>query len=191
MKEKRIPTGVVLLVTAACALSVPAQAWTPRLGVFFDGRMHHTPEGPFTVFPAHLYIIHEEYYVTGIEYSLMTPTDLNHVLWTIIECVYPDNYAIHLGHPFSGHAITFWPPLTGYPDGYDRVVTYNCLSLAPCDDMHDYPIVVSPDPTSGELRGTCAPDNELFPIIGLTSFLCQRIIAVENASWGSIKSMFQ
>lgn len=183
-----------VLLTAAVALLIPSLvgAWTPTLGVYFDGKLHYTPHSPFNEFKAHLFIVQSDYYVTGIEYSLVTPNDLVHAQFTILpEIDYPPNYSVHLGDPFSGHAITFWPPLTGYPEGYDLMATYTCLTLVPCSQMWDYPIVVSPDPSSGELRGTFAPDNEFFQVIGLTSYLCIDQIAVQEGSWGAIKSMYR
>jgi hypothetical protein len=52
--------------------------------------------------------------------------------------------------------------------------------------------VVGPHPDSGFLRGTFAPENEFFDIIGLTSVLCpEEPVAVEEESWGTIKSMYR
>lgn len=57
--------------------------------------------------------------------------------------------------------------------------------------MIDYEIVVGPHPDSGFLRGTYAPDNDFFDIIGLTSKLCpEEPVAVEEESWGAVKSMY-
>ncbi|MDD3643583.1 MAG: hypothetical protein PHQ19_09000 [Candidatus Krumholzibacteria bacterium] len=143
------------------------------------------------MFKAHLAIVQSEYYVTGVEYSLVTPNDPTHLQFGIIGYEYSPNYALHLGDPWIGHAITFWPPLTGYPEGYDVMVTYLCMTFVPCAEMWDYPIVVSPDPTTGQLRGTYAPDNNFFSIVGLSSYLCIDAIAVEEESWGAIKSMYR
>jgi hypothetical protein len=182
-----------VLLTAAVALLIPSLvwAWTPTLGVYFDGKLTYTPDAPFHAFAASLVIVQSAYYVTGVEYSLVTPNDLGHAQFIITGWHFPPNYSVEIGNPFDGHAITFWPPMTGYPEGYDILVTYDCLTMQPCSQMWDYPIVVSPDPTSGELRGTYAPDNDLFDIIGLTSYLCIDQIAVEEGSWGAIKSMYE
>jgi hypothetical protein len=182
-----------VLLTAAVALLIPSLvgAWTPTLGVYIDGKLTYTPAGPFTPFLAHLVIVQSELYVTGVEYSLVTPNDPYHGQFIIESISYPPNFSLQLGDPWIGHAITFWPPLTGYPEGYDVMATYHCLTLVPCAEMWDYPIVVSPDPTTGELRGAFAPNNDLFDIIGLTSYLCIDQIAVEEESWGAIKSMYR
>ena len=57
--------------------------------------------------------------------------------------------------------------------------------------LADYPIVIGPHPGSGELWGTFYPDNETFPIIGLTSTLCPEFVGVESTSWGAIKSLYR
>jgi hypothetical protein len=180
-----------VLLTAAVALLIPSLvgAWTPTVGVYFDGKLTYTPAAPFTIFRADLVITHSpEYYVTGIEYSLVTPDPTK---FGIINWEFPPNYVQQLGDPFNGHAITYWPPLTGVPLGYDLLVTYNCMAFAPCHDMWNFPIVVSADPRSGYLRGTYAPYNDKFYPIGLTSYLCPEGIGVEEESWGAIKSMYR
>jgi len=45
------------------------------------------------------------------------------------------------------------------------------ITFAPCGSTGDYPLVIGAHPASGELRGTFAPENEFFPIVGLTSIL--------------------
>jgi len=182
-----------VLLTAAVALLIPSLvgAWTPTMGVYFSGKLTYTPDAPYHSFLASLVIVQSDYYVTGVEYSLVTPNDPTHTQLGIISATYPPNFSLEIGTPFDGHALTFWPPMTGYPDGYDLLVTYEFMTFEPCSQMWDYPIVVSADPSSGELRGTYAPDNDLFDIIGLTSYLCIDQIAVEEGSWGAVKSMYK
>lgn len=181
-----------VLLTAAVALLIPSLvgAWTPTVGVYVDGYLTYTPDGPFVPFLASLVIVQNEYYVTGIEYSLVTPSDPAHGQFVITGYDYPPSYSVHLGNPWDGHAITFWPPLTGFPTGYDVCVTYECITMVECVDMFDYPIVVAPDPGSGYLRVSYGDDNDLLEVIGLTSYLCPAGIGVEEGSWGAIKSMY-
>jgi hypothetical protein len=182
----------VLLTVAALLIPSILMAAPVTVGVYFHGSLAYTPTaGPGVPFVGALYMVQNEYYVTGLEYSLVTPNDPAHSQFIITGYTYPPNHSLTLGSAFAGQAITFWPPLTGYPDGYDLLVTYECRVLAPCAQMWDYPIVVSADPGSGYLRGTYAPNNYFFEITGLTSFICPEQIGTEEESWGAIKSMYR
>ena len=182
-----------VLLTVAVALLIPSIliAATPTVGVYFEGSLAYTPNAPGQEFFAGLYIVQNEYYVTGIEYSLVTPDDPTHTQFFILEMTYPPNFALALGDAWNGHAVSYWPPLTGYPEGYDLLVKYSCMTSVPCSQMRDYSIVVSAHPDSGFLRGTFSPDNDTFEAVGLTSYLCPQGIGTEEESWGAIKSMFR
>jgi hypothetical protein len=168
------------------------------MGVYFGytpGTKASSP-APFEGFNAYLYLHHAERYVTAVEYSLVTPDDPGHAWFSITAVSYPDEKTIHDGDPFSGHSIAYWPPLNGFVPGYNLLCSYECFIFEPCWDaggaMIDYEIVVGPHPDSGFLRGTFAPENEFFDIIGLTSVLCpEEPVAVEEESWGTIKSMYR
>ena len=183
-----------VLLTVAVALLIPSilAAAPATVGVYFNGSLAYTPTGlPGEPFVGALYIVQNEVYVTGLEYSLVTPNDPGHTQFIITGYTYPPSHRLTLGEVWGGHSVTYWPPLTGYPDGYDLLVTYECRVLAPCDQMWDYPIVVSAHPDSGYLRGTYAPDHEFFDIIGLTSIVCPLEYGTEEESWGAIKSMYR
>ena len=188
-----------VLLLLVIALLIPGMLWaTATMGVFFGytpGLMAMSPP-PFTEFDAYLYLHHADYYVTAIEYSLITPDDPGHAWFSISSVTYPDNKSIHDGDPFSGHSIAYWPPLNGYMPGYNLLCSYKCYTFEPCwsegGAMIDYEIVVGPHPDSGYLRGTFTPDNEFFDIIGLTSVLCPEVpVAVGDESWGAIKSVYR
>jgi hypothetical protein len=181
------------------ALTIPSvSVATATMGVYFGytpGAVSFSPV-PFVEFDAALYLHHAEKYVTAIEYSLITPDDPGHAWFSIISVSYPDEKTIHDGDPFSGHSIAYWPPLNGFLPGYNMICSYKCFTFEPCWDaggaMIDYEIVVGPHPDSGFLRGTFAPDNEFFDIIGLTSVICpEEPVSVEEESWGTIKSMYR
>lgn len=179
-----------VLLTVAVALLIPTilMAAPVTVGVYFDGSLVYTPEGgPGTEFLGSLYMIQSDYYVTGVEYSLITP-DPNFV---IAGYSYPPSHALTLGDAFNGHSITYWPPLTGYPDGYDLLVNYECYFTTSCSQATNFTIEVGPHPDSGYLRGTYSPDNDFFDIIGLTSYLCPEGVGTEEESWGAIKSMYR
>lgn len=181
----------VLLTVAALLIPSILMAAPATVGVYFDGTLTGTHPGAYTPFIGSLYIVQSEYYVTGVEYSLVTPNDPAHAQLIIQGYTYPPSHSLTLGEAWGGQSLTYWPPLTGYPEGYDLLVTYQFLALAECVDMPDYPIVVSPHPDSGYLRGTYSPNNDFFEITGLTSFLCPESIATEEESWGAIKSMYR
>ena len=183
-----------VLLTVAVALLIPGllSAAPITMGVYFGGG-YQLSANPLalTPFQAQLYIVQSEFFVTAVEYQLVIP-DGNFVITGVS---YPANFSVELGDPMTGHSITFWPPMTGYPNGYDLLATYDCLTLDECvangGSLHNYPIIVGPHPVSGELRGTYSPDNDFFPIIGLTSYLCAEPFANETESWGAIKSLYR
>ncbi|MBU8921844.1 MAG: hypothetical protein KOO63_08490 [Bacteroidales bacterium] len=177
-----------VLLTVAVALLIPGllMAQAPTLGVYFSGKLHTTPALPMTPFNGYLYIVQDAYFVTAVEYQLVMSPNL--ILGGVS---YPSNFALEMGDPLAGHAITFWPPMTGYPDGYDLLATYTLYTSADCAMIPNSTLAIGPHPDSGELRGTYSPDNETFPIIGLTSFVCPSGVANDDASWGAIKSLYE
>ena len=181
-----------MILTLAIIFLIPGMLMAcPTMGVYHRGRLHYDPVGPFIQFELELYIVHWEHFVTAVEYQLLTPTDPSHSMFLILGVTYPPKQSLMLGNPFGGHSITFWPPCSGYPDGYDLLATYICLTVVPCEQMYDYPLVVAPHPDSGELRGTFYPDNEMFKIAGLTTHLCLHEVSVTGDSWGAIKSLYK
>lgn len=183
MKRVLLIVAVALLIPGLLAAQPMAQ-----MGIFFEGGYHLTYSPPaLTMFKAQLFIIQSEYFVTAVEYQVVRPD----TRFVITGTSYPPNFSVELGDPMTGHSITFWPPMTGYPNGYDLLATYDCLILQDCALMPDYPLVIGPNPESGELRGTFSPDNDFFPIFGMTSYLCPEVVGAENQSWGAIKSMYR
>jgi hypothetical protein len=156
------------------------------LGLYSDGKMHYEPT-MLQTFQLHLYLVQSDYYVTAIEYQLVTP-DGN---FAVSSVDYPANQQNSIGHPQAGHAINYWPPMSGFPDGYDLMATFNCVTVQPCELMPDYPLTISVHPDTGELRGTYYPENDTFPIIGLTTYLCLDAVPVEDGTWGAIKSLYK
>jgi hypothetical protein len=189
---------VLLLIVAALLIPGLLHA-TATLGVYFDtpGTMTHSP-AELVPFSAHLYIHNGGCFITAVEYLLSTPDDPTHALMALIGTSYPDNFQIELGDPFDtvmGHAITYWPPFNGWVPGYNLLATYTFLTYDDCWDagggIADYDIKVVNNPGSGALRYTCHPDNNLVPATGLTSIICPELVAVEEESWGAIKSLYR
>lgn len=184
-----------VLLSLAVALLLPGMLSAATMGAYFSytpGAMSASP-AVFTTFDVYLFVHNADAYVTAVEYQLATPTDPTHVFFAIGAVEYPDNKAVNLGDPFSGHSISYWPPLNGYTPGYNLLCSFPAFLTEPCWNegglVSDYLLVIGPHPDSGELRGTYSPDNEFFDIIGLTSLLCPSEIATESSSWGAIKSL--
>jgi hypothetical protein len=183
-----------LLILAVMLLLPGVAAAQSTVGIFFDGPgvMHYIPEtGEW--FDAYLYIHNANNYVTGIEYQILTPLDPTHALIRLGTVEYPDNSTLQMGDPFSGHTITYWPPLNGFIPGYNLLATITFYAAHGCDDglNADFPLVVGPHPVTGVLRATFYPDNEYFYPAGLTSIMCPEGTAVEEESWGAIKSLYR
>lgn len=182
-----------LLLSFLMVILVSTSVAGATLGLYFDywpGKMAYSPP-PTSFFDIYLYLHGADYFVTALEYAIATPADPAHGLFVILETKLPEYAVVELGNPLGGHALAFWPPLGGFDPGYNMICQYKCMTLAPCGTgILDYPIVIGPHPDSGELRGTFFPNNDFFPIIGLTSILCPELVGVEETSWGAIKSLF-
>ncbi len=182
-----------VLLTIAVALVVPSilAAAPITVGVYFEGGLTCVPPaGPGVPFEMALYMVQSEAQISALEYSLVLPLDPE--LFSIQSWTLPPYGKAELGlHPMSGHSITYWPPLSGYPDGYDLLVTYECVTFGVCYvNMVNYEIVVSAHPDTGYLRGTYV-GGEKVDLVGLTTFLCPEGVATEEESWGAIKSMYR
>jgi hypothetical protein len=189
-----------LLIVAMLILIVPASgiAASATLGLYFCPHMYYFPAGPYEVFEAHLYIVQNEYSVTGIQYALETPSDPTHSLLVLLGIEYPFNHTVDIGDPWTGHAVTYNPPMDCYPYGYDLMMTYTFMTTVECEQMWDYQIYVvgHPDaglehPVYGGLYGTYAPYHEAFDIGGLMSVICPTEVDAKEESWGAIKSMYR
>ena len=194
-----------VLLTVAVALLIPgmlAAQEPPVIGLFHDGVQHHTPTTwgysvPQITWKLYLYVSQwHGYYITGVEFSLSTPDDGLDPRRIVIEnTIMPSNFQIANGLSiWTDMAYTYYPPFTGYPDGYDLLATYEVWTTRECytENMWNYRIVVGPNGDSGFLRGTQGPQNELFDLRGLTFYLCpEGEIATEEESWGAIKAMYR
>ncbi|MBN1163010.1 MAG: hypothetical protein JXB45_00390 [Candidatus Krumholzibacteriota bacterium] len=187
MKRVMFSLIIVLLIPGVLL------AAEPTMGVYFNGFLRTSTPVLLTQFYGRLYICQDSYYVTAVEYALYTPSDPLHTQFVIIGVDYPDQQVLNLGDPWTGHSITYYPPLTGYPTGCDRLCTYTCMITVPCmfeeGGFYNYPLDVGPHPDTGMLRGTYSPNAQLFDITGLRSLICVIPVEAEESSWGAIKSM--
>ena len=183
------------LLTVAVALLIPSilAAAPVTIGVYYEGSLAIIPPAPATPFLLSLYMVQGEYNMTGIEYSLAAldaaegPSFVIGLQgWTL-----PAGGQAELGDPINGHSVTYWPPLNGFPTGYDLLVNYEFVVFGVCDDMINHHITVVPHPDTGFLRGTYAPDNEKIDLVGLSLWFCPSENATEEQSWGAIKSQYR
>jgi hypothetical protein len=184
----------LLLALLLVPVAVSA-AWPATLGLFFDqynpSEMTYDPQA-IVVFRAYLYLMNAQVYVTGIEYQLIVPT-ASSVFW-LEKMIFPSN-AISIGDPFSGHSLAYWPPLNGYSPGFNLMCTFEFVTDAGClfhgGLLIDTPLIIGPHPETGRLRGTATPNNDFFPVVGMTSLLCPVYIGTTEVSWGAIKSLYR
>lgn len=199
LHNRKLDNGTTKKLLLACAaiLLVPGVASAAAVGCYFGFSpdvMSSSPV-PFSFFDVYVFLHGADYYVTAVEYRLATPLDPTHSFFGITGVTYPDNVTVVLGDPFAGHSLAFWPPMNGFVPGYNLICKLTCVTFASCASdggvLVDYPLVIGPNPESGEVRGAFAPDNELFPIVGLTSVLCPEQIGTQEESWGAIKSLYR
>jgi hypothetical protein len=171
----RIKTAIACAATAMFCLAAAAGTGlaVPRMGLYFDGHRFYRPPGQFVLFEGQLLLSGADTLVSAVEYGLQTPFDPSHNILIITGVEYPDNSPIQIGNPWSGHSISFWPPLDGTQE-YNLLCTITFLMFYTCDQipLYDAPIVIGPSPDSGYLRGTSYPGHILFDIFGETSYLC-------------------
>ena len=183
-----------LLILVAAILIPGIVNAQPTVGVFFEtpGSIYYYPETN-EVFKAYIYLHNAEYYVTGFEYQLLTPMDPTHDMLWLQSVQLPDNSTLQIGSPYSGHSVTYWPPINGFLPGYSLMVTLSFYVPAGCgpEGIEDYPMVIGPHPVSGELFCTYSPNNDYFYPIGLTAILCPVGTSVREDSWGAIKSLYR
>lgn len=192
-----------VMLTIIITLMVPSTllAVDPMIGVYFEhGHLAYTPTAAVPFYGA-LYIVQPDpetaYPVTGIEYSLELSrsgspiTQDSPLIVAINQDGWPWQYAIEFGDIWGGHAVTYFPPLTGLPYGYSPLVSFEMIILEDCSETGEIMITVKEDPRSGYLRGTYAPDNELFSCVGLISAVCPTAFSNDEQSWGAIKAMYR
>jgi hypothetical protein len=101
--------------------------------------------------------------------------------------------SVNLGDPLIGVSMTYWPPLDGWVPGYNLLCTLHFLAVDMCatcgGTLVNVPLTIGPHPDTGEIRGTCWPENDIFTFIGLSAIICPEGTATEDQSWGAIKSM--
>ena len=184
--------GLLIVVFALIIPSILA-ASPITVGVYYEGGATCIPpDGPGVPFEIALYMVQSEYNMTGIEYSLalLDPAGDPSTVILFQDWTLPTG-GVQLGHPLVGHSVTYWPPLNGFPSGYNLLVTYEVVTTAPCASMINHRIEVVQHGTTGFLRGTYTPDNEKIELTGLSFWFCPDGIGTEEESWGAIKALYR
>jgi hypothetical protein len=183
-----------VLLAMLALLLIPGMAMgAATLGVYINGKLSYSP-ALGSPFEAYLYIVTNDYDVAGIQYML----DYDISKLGLLNTEFPFYYSVDIGDPLSGHAVTYSPPVSTYPNGYAWLVKYEFVTLVDCPDMFDFPISVvgHPDPglqhpVYGGLYGIYPPNMVEFDVDGLTTVLCPFETDTEEESWGAIKSMYK
>ncbi len=183
----------IVIVTTLLLLIPAALLGEGTIGVFFDGgyTMHYYAQ-EMEEFTGYIYAHAAPCRLSAAEFALEIPTG---VLPGVPEV--PEGSLV-LGGLTTGLSITYWPPLDVYETGYVLLASVPFLSVDWCiqcgGTLADAPMKVIPAiryPLEPFLGGTCWPDNNKVEMIGMTSIICPQYIAVEEESWGAIKSLFK
>ena len=170
-------------------LLIPAALFAgPTMGVYFGTKMTYSPL-PMTHFTGYVWSEAVDCYLTGADYALQVPYDeLN---GGVFVQTYSGPYGdLVLGTLPTGVSMAFFPPL---PPGFNIITTIDFFADNGCypgGTMQDWPLRVIGHPETGEIRGICFPENEIFTYVGLTSIICPELVGVQETNWGAIKSLF-
>jgi hypothetical protein len=179
-------------LVAVLVLLIPAViAAQPTMGIYFTHtpfNIYYSPTHMGEQFDGYVYGHNIGCYLTACEFSLeIAHPAIQLTGFTLLPG------SINLGDPLAGISITYWPPLDGWNPGYNLLCTLHFLAIEFCEEfggtLVNVPIQIGPHPDTGEIRGTCWPDQNIFQFTGLTSIICPFGTAVEEQSWGAIKSM--
>jgi hypothetical protein len=181
-----------LTIIALVLLLLPATIMAqPTMGIYFTYtpfNLYYYPTYPGELFDGYVYVHNTDCYLTAAEFQVI----IGHPAISVNSFTLLPGW-INLGDPVAGISISGWPPLDGWNPGYNLIMTIKFLAIDYCMEfgggIQDVPITIGPHPETGGVRGTCWPDNNLFPYIGLTAIICPFGTATEDASWGAIKSM--
>jgi hypothetical protein len=193
-----------VLLTVAVALLFPSllSAAPVTIGVYYEGSIAITPI-PWEYYDVALYMVQGEYDITAVEYVLSfkdiagVPYDptTGPVRFVFGSKVLPPKAQAEIGDPIDptlGHSITFWPPLNGFPNGYDLLCSFQIyLHNSDCEQVVNHRIDVEANPASTYLRATYAPDGDKVDMVPLSFWICPDVNSVEEESWGAIKSLYK
>jgi hypothetical protein len=182
---RAVIVAILLLLTPVALLA------TPTLGVFFyeHAKMTYSPT-LLEEFDGCLYAGNAGCWITGIEYLMVLPSNIELAGWDL------PTGSLEQGDPISeGHTVVFSHALNGYTPGYNLICTYHFLAADDCTGsggeggLSDSYLFIT-ETSLGYLRGTCSPYNDKMDYVGMSSLFCPVLIGTQDASWGAIKSIF-
>ena len=176
--------AMLILILPAALLA------SPTMGVYFTyvpGAMYYSPH-PMEAFDAYVFGHDIGCYLDASEFEVCYPAGIMQVGFTL-----PAG-SLNLGDPDTGVSITYWPPMDGWNPGYNLLCTLHLFAVDGCTcyggTMSDAHLSIYPHHEIGLDQGSCWPDNNLVAFTPLTSIICPSQIAVQNKTWGGIKSLF-
>jgi hypothetical protein len=170
------------LVAVVC-VSAPTLAQTPTVGIFFDEsltRMDQDCPPGGGVDTAYVVANGFDAFLSAIEFAINYPPTMS---WLGDLDVPP----VTLGTTPNGIMEAFGLPLNGYaPIVVAKVVfSWNCDGCTVTND----PVVVTPHPQSGFVRGVDFPQYNMINAIGMTSLVCSTVPTGET-TWGRVKALY-
>lgn len=149
----------------------------PTLGIYYEIDPYSIYAMPeiYGTFDGYLILENADYNVTGIEFQVGICSPGIQITGFDV----PPEATAYLGDPYSGMSIVYWPPLNGFMEDHLLLCTVHFINVGGCyfdgGPLTECAITALPHPDTGELRGTYAPDNDLFSVIGLTSIVCRYV----------------
>lgn len=184
----RVISAVLLIAVLPAALCA-----APTIGVYFTnnpGQMEYDPVA-YEMFSGYVYLHNMPCYVTGAEFRLSLPAGIALVGYEV------PGHGLYIGDLVNGGmAIAYWPPLNGYDPGYTLLCRIELLATKWCVRNGQYWLIdafvrVGQHEESHAIQVACYPENNLVPVVGLTSIICPVWIGTKDKSWGSIKALYK
>jgi len=181
MKIRLVVTSALMF---ALLLPLVAYAQTPYIAVFFDRtltRMDKDCPGNGIADSVFVVAIGFNTFVSGIDYAIDYPGTM-----TWLQDL--DTAPVTIGTTPTGISEGWGNP----KNGFNPLVVAKVIFRWACNacDVEDDPIVVVPNPHTGDLAATDFPDFNLIPAVGMTSLVCATV-PTEDTTWGKIKSLYK
>lgn len=178
---------IAITLILALAITVPASAQVPNLGVFFDTdytvMAKDCPGAPAGTVLDSCFVVANNVnaWVSAIEFGVTYPAGM---AWLGESADSP----LVLGSSPSGVAISYQIPANCFASY--RVLTVNFVWMCSSCVGGREDIVIGPHPTTTHIRAVEWQTNNLIDLVGQTSLVCADV-PVEETSWGKLKSLYK
>lgn len=181
--------AVVFAAALVGMLALNANAQTPNVQVCFDPLFHETQAfcpGPGMGSLDTLYVVCHNFDILmqALEFQITYPAELP---WIADKPQGQYSTPLVIGDSPTGIALS-WPvreDATRDECPLQVIVQWNCTDCS----TSNIPIVVGPNPQSGQLRAIEWQTYRVVPGIGMTSLICPTV-AVQESTWGKIKAQY-